>query len=224
MLQPGWIDLKRNGIAACRVLLLVAGSVLLAGCGLLGVGSGASSGTSGDAPVAAPSPELEARYASLVADLKSTDQARADAAVDAMETFSREHPDLAGPLLNLGLVRVRAGDPAGALALFNEAAAACNRCGAVWNEIGVLDVHQGRFADAEQAYRRAIELAPDDAAAYYNLAILYELYIPRPELAVQNYERYLQLGGDGKDVEQWLVDLRRRVNDVAKAARADGPS
>lgn len=224
MLQPGWIELKRNGITACRVLLLVAGSVLLAGCGLLGVGSGASSGTPGDAPVAAPSPELEARYASLVADLKSTDEARVAAAVDAMETFSREHPDLAGPLLNLGLVRVRAGDPAGALALFNEAAAACSRCGPVWNEIGVLDAHQGRFADAEQAYRRAIELAPDDAAAYYNLAILYELYIPRPELAVQNYEQYLQLGGDGKDVEKWLVDLRRRVNDVAKAARADGRS
>lgn len=235
MLQPGWTDRTKSGVmrrrsiagrAACRTLWLLTGTIIMGGCSLLGGGgAGPAGGQDGTAaPVTAPSPEIEARYAGLVGELRSDDAATVAAAVNGLEALSREHPDLAGPMFNLGLVRVRAGDPAGALAWFDKAAAVCSRCGPVWNEIGVVNTHEGRFADAEKAYRRAIELAPDYATAYYNIAILYELYIPRPELAVQNYEKYLQLGGDGREVEKWLVDLRRRVNDVPKAARADGSS
>jgi tetratricopeptide (TPR) repeat protein len=89
----------------------------------------------------------------------------------------------------------------------------------------VLGRQQGRFTDAEQAYLRAIELQPDYAPAYYNLAVLYELYIPRPELALQNYERYLQVGGEegaSADVAKWVADLRRRVGTTAKTARTEG--
>ena len=68
-------------------------------------------------------------------------------------------------------------------------------------------------------------LQPDHAPAYYNLAVLYELYIPRPELALANYERYLQMGGAAGangDVEKWVADLRRRVGGTAKTARTEG--
>jgi len=148
-----------------------------------------------------------------------------DAAAADLSTFSAEHPELAGPLLSLGLVRARAGDEAGARALFERASIVCSHCGPVWNQLGVLNRQQGRFADAEQAYRRAIELEPGYAAAYFNLAVLYELYIPRPDLALENYERYLQMSSsttDGQEVEKWVADLRRRVTATPKSARAGG--
>lgn len=208
MLRPGWTDLKPG------VLLL---ALALAGCATVrdtrvGAPSGATTET--------PSPELQSTYDALLARLQSGDAT----AVTDLEKFSTAHPDLAGPLLNLGLARAKAGDEAAAQDYFQRATQVCTNCGPAWNELGVLGRRQGRFADAEQAYLRAIELQPGYAAAYYNLAVLYELYLPRPELALQNYERYLQLGGAegvSPDVEKWVADLRRRVGTTAKTARAE---
>jgi Flp pilus assembly protein TadD len=192
---------------------------VLAACSVAGgVGSVRNGGSE-----EAPSAELQASYAALVERIESGDSA----AVADMERFSSAYPGLAGPLLNLGLARVRAGDESGAEALFQQATTVCARCGAPWNELGVLRRQQGRFTDAEQAYLRAIELEAGFAPTYYNLAMLYELYIPRPELAVQNYERYLQLDGGSEanaDVAKWVADLRRRVEATPKAARAEGTS
>ena len=212
MLRPGWTDVKPG------VVLLALALGALAGCATLrdtpvGVPSGATS--------TVPDPELQQRYAELLTRLQSTD---ATALAD-LESFSAAHPDLAGPLLTLGLARARAGDEAAAADCFQRATRVCSSCGPAWNELGVLGRRQGRFGDAEQAYLRAIELQPDYAPAYYNLAVLYELYLPRPELALQNYERYLQVGGEegaSADVEKWVADLRRRVGATAKTARTEG--
>jgi tetratricopeptide (TPR) repeat protein len=212
MLRPGWTDLKPG------VVLLAVALSALSGCATVGDAPG---GAATPTTAEGPSPELEATYDNLVSRLLSNDPA----AVADLEKFSAAHPDLAGPLLTLGLARARAGEEAAARDYFERATQVCSRCGPAWNELGVLGRQQGRFPDAEQAYLRAIELQPDYAPAYYNLAVLYELYIPRPELALENYERYLQTGGaDGAsaDVEKWVADLRRRVGSTAKTARAEG--
>ncbi len=214
-MRPGWIDrLSRTVLVA-----LVAGT--LGACATPGGSKDLAAGSA--AVAAAPSPEVEGRYASLLA----RHQAGEAAALNELASFSREHPDLAGPLYTLALARAGAGDEAGAASLLEQAAAVCSRCGPVWNRLGVLARQQGRFGDAEQAYQRAIQLEPGYAAAYFNLAVLYELYVPRPELALENYERYLEIGGpaaDARDVEKWAADLRRRVNATPKAARADSRS
>lgn len=212
MLRPGWTDLKPG------VVLLALALGALAGCATVGK---APVGAASAATAEAPSPELQSAYDGLLSRLQSTD---ATALAD-LESFSAAHPDLAGPLLTLGLARARAGDEAAAADCFQRATRVCSSCGPAWNELGVLGRRQGRFGDAEQAYLRAIELQPDYAPAYYNLAVLYELYLPRPELALQNYERYLQVGGEegaSADVEKWVADLRRRVGTTAKTARTEG--
>ena len=216
MLQPGWIDV------VWKTTLLMACASALAACGSLSsaVEVPSEAKTAAEAP---PAPELKTRYDALVNRLQADDAT----AVAEMTTFSAAHPELAGPLLNLGLARARAGDEGAARTLLERASAVCNHCGTVWNAIGVLDRKQGRFAEAEHAYLRAIELEPAYAAGYYNLAVLYELYVPRPDLALENYERYLQIGGaddKGRDVEKWVVDLRRRVGATPKSARAGGPT
>ena len=215
MLRPGWTD------TVLRTALLLLAASALHGCATFGGAPpvGAASAATQDAPSA----ELQARYASLLNRLQAGD----DTAMTDLEQFSAENPELAGPLLNLGLARARDGDEVGARALLERASTVCSHCGPVWNELGILDRQQGRFADAELAYRSAIELEPGYAPAYYNLAVLYELYIPRPDLALENYERYLQIGGtaaDGQAVEKWAADLRRRVGATPKTASAGGPS
>ncbi len=218
MLRPGWTD------AVLRTVLLALSVSALTACSTLG-GSPVVRAPSGATATTqdAPSPELQARYASLLSRLQAGDTG----AATELAAFSTENPELAGPLLNLGLARARAGDEAGARALFERASAVCSHCGPVWNELGVLDRLQGRFTEAEKAYRRAIELEPGYAPAYYNLAVLYELYIPRPDLALENYERYLQMGGTdgaGQDVEKWAGDLRRRVGATTESMRVEGTS
>ena len=216
MLRPGSTD------ALLRMALLLAVSAVSA-CGSLSPTVRAPVGAPSGATQDVPSPELQARYATLLNRLQSGDPT----AITELAQFSAENPELAGPLLNLGLARAQDGDELAAKALLERASTVCSHCGPVWNELGVLDRQQGRFADAERGYLRAIELEPGYAAAYYNLAVLYELYIPRPDLALENYERFLQVGGtagEGQDVEKWAADLRRRVSATPKSARAEGPS
>jgi len=217
MLRPGLTDTLLR-----TALLLVAASVL-SGCAMGLPGAVAPVGAPTGAIPAAPTPELQSRYAGLVNRLQTGD---ATATADLAQ-FSAEHPGLAGPLLNLALAEARDGDELAARALLEQASTVCTSCGPVWNELGILDRRQGRFAAAEQAYLRAIGLEPGYAPAYYNLAVLYELYIPRPDLALENYDRFLQLGGtsaDGQDVGKWAADLRRRVGTTPTSARAEGPT
>jgi Flp pilus assembly protein TadD len=217
MLSICWTDTGWRVTA----LALVAG--ILAACGTADRLADAprTANTAEDTVAELASPETEARYEVLLSRLHAGDVA----ATADLENFSAEHPGFAGPLLNLGLIRSRAGDEAGARVLFERAARVCSRCGPVWNELGVLHARHGRFTEAEAAYQRAIEVEPALAAAYYNLGIVYDLYLPRPDLALQNYEQYLQLAGnagDGQDVEKWVADLRRRVNATPTAARTEG--
>jgi Flp pilus assembly protein TadD len=207
-----------HGLTRAATLLV---ALLAAGCSLVG----------GDkAPEAAalavetgPTPAVMAEYSAALAQLQSGDEAVAGSSLQA---FSAAHPELAGPLLNLALLRMREGDEAAAASLFEQAGAVCGRCAPVWNGRGVLYRQQGRFAEAEQAYLQAIELEPGYALAWYNLAVFYDLYVQRPELALKNYEQYLALGGDEgqAEVERWIADLRRRVSSTPTTARAEGPT
>ena len=227
MLPTGWTK------ASWRLALLTLSAGVLTACGSAGrfadpsragaasAATSTATSTASSADSAEPvSPETESRYDALLVRLRAGDAT----AVADLRKFSAEYPGFAGPLLNLGLIRARSGDETGARELFEQAATVCSHCGPVWNELGVLHAQQGRFTQAEEAYQRAIEVEPGFAAAYYNLGIIYELYIPRPELALQNYEQYLQLGGedDGQVVQKWVVDLRRRVGETQTAARAEG--
>ena len=205
MWQRGWTSLA--------LLMALAGS---SACSTTGAGRAPDA-----AGGMAPDPEVAARYSAAVSAVHAGDDASAAAGFAAI---SAAHPDLAGPLLNQAQIRLRQGDEAGARSLLEQASRVCTRCGPVWNELGILDRQQGRFAEAERAYQQAIEAEPDYALPYYNLAVLYELYLQKPELALDNYQRYLTLasGEDSAEVKKWLADLQRRVGPTPVAARADG--
>ena len=81
---------------------------------------------------------------------------------------------------------------------------------------------QGRFSDARAAYQQAIAADAAYAPAQRNLAVLLDLYLNDPAAALEAMERYQQLaGGDDKQVNGWLAELKRRAAPRA-AAPADG--
>jgi len=76
---------------------------------------------------------------------------------------------------------------------------------------GILLREAGKFEEAEQAYRRALETDPDYALAHYNLGVLLDVYLRRGAEAIPQYEAYQSsLAEPDKKVAGWLIDLRRR--------------
>ena len=69
----------------------------------------------------------------------------------------------------------------------------------------------GQFAEAEAVYRKALEMAPDNDKTHFNLGILYELYLFKPQAALEHYRRYqaLQAWPD-KKVAGWIAVLERQ--------------
>jgi len=82
----------------------------------------------------------------------------------------------------------------------------------VLNALGTVQVKRGAVNDALATFKRALAADPKDALAYFNLGRTYELryyqmrrfsrptarWVDNPEdarKAIENYERYLAIGG-----------------------------
>ena len=203
--------------------LLQAALVALLAVITIGCGSGGTKTDARAAVVAAgPDPAAIAAYGQALATLHGGDEAAAEA---KFQSLAQTWPDYSGPLVNLAMIKARRGELEPATALLQRAVAVCASCATPWNELGVIQRQQGRFADAEQSYLKAIAADSAYANAYFNLGVLYELYLQRPELALSQYGRFRELqAGDpaANEVDKWIVDLTRRTKAVERSAQAEG--
>lgn len=194
--------------------LLVAAASAMGGCAILGPSP---------APVATgPDPALVAGFEQALTEIDGGDEAGAEL---RLEDLAAGHPDYAGPLVNLALISARRDELAPALVLLARALQVCTQCAPAWNELGVLQRRAGAFAEAEHAYRQALLADDGFASAHFNLGVLYELYLQRPELALEHYARFRELAGDDPavaEVDKWMADLRRRVGAVERSAQLEG--
>lgn len=70
----------------------------------------------------------------------------------------------------------------------------------------------GDFAGAERHYLGCIERQPDCGPAWFNLGILYELYLGRPDAALDAYRRYQALAIEpDPQVAGWMQQIERRA-------------
>jgi tetratricopeptide (TPR) repeat protein len=92
-----------------------------------------------------------------------------------------------------------------------------------YNQFAIFKREQGDFKGAEELYKKAIAVWPFHAASHKNIAILYDLYMGKPEPALPHYEAYLQLVGEDKEAASWIADLQRRlgIQPKPKAAPAE---
>jgi tetratricopeptide (TPR) repeat protein len=81
------------------------------------------------------------------------------------------------------------------------------RDSAMYYNLGISYIWSKRYQLAENALKKAVQLADDNADAWYNLALLYEEALDKPKDAKICYEKYLQLipnSGETYDI-QWRI-------------------
>lgn len=166
----------------------------------------------------APVPERAAQQFAQAVSLMKAGR-NTDAELE-LKQLTLAYPDLPGPQIDLGLLLSRAGRLPEAQAAFKAALAAAPNNAVAHAELGVVDRRLGKFTEAEQDYQRAISADPGYAPARLNLGILYDLYLAEPQKALDQFEQYLTLAGENKQVNSWVQELRKRLGIKAPAAPA----
>jgi cellulose synthase operon protein C len=92
------------------------------------------------------------------------------------------------------------------------------------NAQGIAQRKAGKFAEAEAAYRHALEADPNYAPAHLNLGILCDLYRGQPQEALPQFEQYVALTGENKRVSGWIAELRKRLGVAAPVTPASAPA
>lgn len=140
------------------------------------------------------------------------DSGRNSNAKQQLQALTQAYPGFSGPYANLGMLYFREGDMKLAEETLNKAVQVNPNNAMAYNQLGILYRHTGKFDQARQAYDRALLINPDYANAHLNLGILYDLFLQDAKLALQHYERYLELSPDKDDqVSLWLADLKQRI-------------
>ncbi len=96
-------------------------------------------------------------------------------AYELLEQFEEVHPGTAFALYHRGSLARLEGEDEGAVELFTQAAEKAPRGVAIWNIIGLVQATRGERAAAVAAFRKALEIAPQDRTALDGLAGLREV-------------------------------------------------
>ena len=184
-----------------------------------GAAVGGITGGAGAAAATAPIPaRAEQQYADALRLMKAGKTA--DAALE-FKQLTLAYPQLSGPYVNLGLAYLQSSLLPQAEEAFKAALEHNPGSAIAANELGIAERRLGKFKEAEAAYQRTIATDPGYAPAYLNLGVLYDLYLAEPQKALDQFEHYIQLAGDNKQVAGWVVELRKRVGAPAAAAKKE---
>ena len=81
-----------------------------------------------------------------------------------------------------------------------------------YNQLGMLYRRHGQLEDARFIYEQALKLDPDNTHLHWNLAILYDRYLPNPHKSLQHYQRYRQLtGSEDASLLAWIAELQAHL-------------
>lgn len=78
--------------------------------------------------------------------------------------------------------------------------------------LGAVYQASEQYNMAAGVYQKAIAEAKGGGEAHYQLGILFESFLRKPQQAIEHYRTYLQLGGMDKRVQFWLRNLERAQN------------
>ena len=144
--------------------------------------------------------------------LASLNGAELDRAAAGFTELTKTRPGLAGPWVNLALIDIKKNDLAAAEKNIAQALVHNPRLPQAYNLLGFIEVAKGNMASAVTHYRKAIDLKNDYAMAYFNMALLHDIYLHDIPVAVENYNRYLALTDNrDKKTAEWLAELERSM-------------
>ena len=170
----------------------------------------ASTGDNAIEPTAAAVADREiALFQQALASLNGAELERAAA---GFTELTQTRPGLAGPWLNLALIDIKKNDFAAAERNIAQALKHNPNMPQAHNLLGFIEVARGNMATAVTHYQKAIALKGDYALAYFNMALLHDIYLHDLPVAVENYRRYLELtGNQDKKTADWLAELERNM-------------
>jgi tetratricopeptide (TPR) repeat protein len=180
-------------------------------------GVGAANGTA--AADSTPIPPRAAQQYSQALQMMKTNR-RTDAELE-FKQLAVAYPQFTGPQLNLGLLYLQDSRLPEAETAFKTALQMNPANAIAGDELGIVERKLGKFAEAEAAYLRAIAAEPNYAPAHLNLGVLYDLYLEEPQKALEQFERYIEIAGENKQVAGWVIELRKRAGAPAPAAKKD---
>lgn len=190
-------------------VFLIFAATLLGGC------AGTGTVRESQQPQPKVSPQVEARYKQGLSALKRQKYRQA---IAVFNSVIASEPGISGPHANLGITYTRLKQYEKAEASFRKAVELNPQNAATHSEMGIMYRNWGKFDEAEKAYKRAIEADPGYANAHLNLGILYDLYLLKAEKALPHFQKYNDLEGNDKQVEKWIVELKRRIERNEKLA------
>jgi tetratricopeptide (TPR) repeat protein len=138
------------------------------------------------------------------------------------------NPLLSGAQLNLGIVYQHQKQFELAEESFEAAVAANDKNYRAYNQWAMLKRQQGEFREAERLYLQALAVWPYYADGHRNIAILYDLYLSKPALALEHFQRCQQLqkmepgeGIEDRQLQGWIIELQRRLPAVTVSSGED---
>ncbi|HEY2684446.1 MAG TPA: hypothetical protein VGI93_13100 [Steroidobacteraceae bacterium] len=184
-----------------------------------------AAGAAAGIPATAAAPQLPVPDRAAQQYSQALQMMKAGRKTDAELEFKQlavTYPQFAGPQLNLGLLYLNDARLADAEGAFKTALSINPANPVAGDELGIVERRLGKFADAEAAYQRAIEADGNYAPAHLNLGVLYDLYLLEPQKALEQFERYIEIAGENKQVAGWVIELKKRVG--APAAKKEQPA
>lgn len=163
--------------------------------------------------------EAQRQYGEAVAQLETGEFAVAAA---KFEIFVQRYPDYAAAYINLAIIHARQERDDEALLMLSRALEIDSTNPVALNQLALLKRRSGDFGAAESAWRKAIDANPDYLYAWYNLGVLYDLYLQDLPAALEHYQAYQVLNGMADSdaiVARWIADLKNRIGDPPQTAQ-----
>tara|TARA_B100001109_G_scaffold255889_1_gene262283 strand:- start:4861 stop:5613 length:753 start_codon:yes stop_codon:yes gene_type:complete len=135
-----------------------------------------------------------------------------ETAEQKLEVITRQDPDLAGPYVMLGDIRMDNKDYKSAEENYLKAISINDENVNAYLGLGEAQRRLGKYKVAQNTYEKALTVWKDFPEAHLNLAVLYDVYLNLPTKAQAHYEAYLFLTGkqSGK-ADEWYQEVKSRT-------------
>lgn len=132
-------------------------------------------------------------------------------AIKMLESVINREQRLIAPFINIAIAYRKTGDTGQAEENLIKALKINPLHPVVNNELGLIYRKAGEFSKARAAYQKVIANYPEFAPAKRNLGVLCDLYLRDFECALEQFENYLALNPDDKNVPIWIADVKLRA-------------
>lgn len=131
-----------------------------------------------------------------------------NSARNTLEKIATRQPKHFGVRLNLAIIAFQQDKLENAEKLAKEGLKLNEESADLYNLMGLISVEKKAFKEARASYEKAISLNDTLANAYYNLALLLDIYFQDIPAAFENYNFYLALEPDDQATKDWIDQLK----------------